>query len=146
MKPHYITLHYSTKYWCWVGGPRVRSNLPSPTTHVRLLQIWSFIREGGMPPRAHMQCILNVHIKTYKCAWGASCIRRVLNERASHSGRLCPQTPYQGLPLPGLYVIPMTPVVDPLDAKPGATRVHNACVVHNWWISYVVCKWHNDEE
>ena len=43
----------------------------------------------------------------------------------------CPQTPYQGLPFPRLNFVPMTPVVDPLDAKPGATRVHNACVVHN---------------
>ena len=77
-----------------------------------------------------MQCILNVHIKTYKCARGA-CIRRVLNERASHSGRLSPDTLSDTLPFPGLYFVPMTPVVDPLDAKPGATRVHNARAVHN---------------
>jgi len=107
-KRNSTTLHYSTKWRRWVGGPGVLRHMWDSYKTTNPL---SFYEQAGVPRRAIMQWILNVHIKTYKFARGA-CIRHALNNRASASERHT----LSGL-ITGPHFVPMIPNFGPPRCK-----------------------------
>jgi len=101
--------------------------------------LWNSYRSGEICTiRRGYQCILNVHMKTYRFARDA-CIRHVLN--------FVPQTAGQraqillGL-IPGLNFVPINLLISgPHRCKnlaPPVYTVHVLCTTVNWWICSVV--------